>query len=483
MDTRQYDIFLSYSRRDIDRARWFINLFEGKGLSVFWDLTSIPPGITFHQFIRQSLDRSCCVVVLWTEASVKSEWVDIEAREGKKRGVLIPVLLDALKEEQLPFGLHIINATALHDWDGKSPHRNLDLLLRTIYGRLGKENLESATDPSTNLGRPPSQAEEEQRRRTEERGKDREARERAEKEPEESAQVKRAGGVEQRTEPARVPESTRRASWIRLIAMAVLHASWIPVIAMTVIVLVLVAGVVFWLKDGDEGTEMVVVPAGTFQMGDIQGVGTEDEKPVHQVRIPKPFAIGKYEVTFEEYDRFAKATGRELPSDEGWGRGRRPVINVSWVDAVSYAEWLSGQTAKRYRLPSEAEWEYVARAGTATVYWWGDDIGTNRANCDGCGSRWDNKQTAPVASFEANGFGLFDTAGNVHEWVQDCWYANYEKTPDNGAAREEAYCAQRVIRGGSWYVVPWFVRSAHRDKFIPESRDNIIGFRLAQDIE
>jgi hypothetical protein len=137
--TQRYDIFLSYSRKDIDRARWFIDLFEGKGLSVFWDLTSIPPGTTFHQFIRQSLNRSHCVVVLWTDASVKSKWVDIEAREGEKRSVLFPVLLDELKEDELPFGLHMINATDLRDWKGRSSHRNLDLLLQTLHARLGKE--------------------------------------------------------------------------------------------------------------------------------------------------------------------------------------------------------------------------------------------------------------------------------------------------------------------------------------------------------
>jgi formylglycine-generating enzyme required for sulfatase activity len=126
-------------------------------------------------------------------------------------------------------------------------------------------------------------------------------------------------------------------------------------------------------------------------------------------------------VTFEEYAKFATAVGRKLPEGEGWGTGNRPVINVSWKDAVAYAEWLSEQTGKRYRLPSEAEWEYAAGAGTETKYWWGNEVGINRANCDGCGSQWDNKQTAPVGSFDANPLGLYDTAGKVFEWVQDCW--------------------------------------------------------------
>jgi formylglycine-generating enzyme required for sulfatase activity len=128
------------------------------------------------------------------------------------------------------------------------------------------------------------------------------------------------------------------------------------------------------LKSGGEGPELMVVPAGEFRMGDIQGKHGKDELPVHEVKIQKPFAVSRYEITFDQYDQFAKATGRELPDDEGFGRGREPVIRVSWHDAVAYAEWLSLQTGKRYRLPSEAEWEYVARAGTETVYWWGNEV-------------------------------------------------------------------------------------------------------------
>src|SRR5919106_5183579 len=154
------------------------------------------------------------------------------------------------------------------------------------------------------------------------------------------------------------------------------------------------------------GPEMVVIPQGEFRMGDIQGSGSADERPVHMVHIPRPFAMGRYAIIFDEYDLFAQATGREQPADKGWGRGRRPVINVSWKEAVAYAAWLSEQTGKRYRLPTEAEWEYAARAGTETAYWWGNEIGTNRANCDGCGSPWGGQQTAPVGSFQPNPWGL-----------------------------------------------------------------------------
>jgi formylglycine-generating enzyme required for sulfatase activity len=172
------------------------------------------------------------------------------------------------------------------------------------------------------------------------------------------------------------------------------------------------------LRSGGEGPEMIFIKGGCFQMGSPESEdGHGNDERQHRVCIEKDFYIGKYEVTFADYDRFAEATGREKPDDQGWGRGNRPVIDVSWHGAIAYLEWLSEQTGQRYRLPSEAEWEYAARAGTQTAYWWGDEIGSNRANCDGCGSRWDSHQTAPVGSFPANPWGLHDTVGNVWEWT------------------------------------------------------------------
>ena len=195
--------------------------------------------------------------------------------------------------------------------------------------------------------------------------------------------------------------------------------------------------------------EMVVIPGGRFRMGCVSGSRycIDSSRPVHEVRI-ESFEISKYEVTFEEYDRFTNATGRERAFDGGWGRGRHPVIKVSWRDAVAYVEWLSARTGKRYRLPSEAEWEYAVRAGTETAYSWGNEIGRNRANCDGCGSQWDNEQTAPVGSFSANAWGLHDMHGNVWEWVQDCWNDSYQGAPTDGSAWESGDCSRRVMRGG-----------------------------------
>ena len=235
-------------------------------------------------------------------------------------------------------------------------------------------------------------------------------------------------------------------------------------------------------RDCVDCPEMVAVPAGAFRMGCVSGQNCfNDELPVHEVRVPS-FALGRYEVLFEEYDRFVAATGRESPYDMGWGRGGRPVIMVSWEDATAYAEWLSAETGQRYRLPSEAEWEYAARAGTTTAYSWGPDIGQNRANCNGCGSRWDAEQTAPAGSFAANAWGLHDMHGNVWEWVEDCWHNSYARAPADGSAwTRGGDCGRRVVRGGSLIYFPRHLRSARRGSWFDVGyRSFYLGFRLAR---
>jgi formylglycine-generating enzyme required for sulfatase activity len=166
--------------------------------------------------------------------------------------------------------------------------------------------------------------------------------------------------------------------------------------------------------------------------------------------------------------------------EQGWGRGRQPAINVSWPDAQRYVEWLSRLTGRSYRLLTEAEWEYAARAGTATAYYWGDEIGKGNANCDGCGSEWDSKQTAPVGSFAANSFGLYDMAGNVWQWVQDCYHDGYDGAPGDGSAWTEGDCRRRVVRGGSWIDLPRNLRSAIRNWDTSGYRDVDLGFRVGR---
>ncbi len=237
------------------------------------------------------------------------------------------------------------------------------------------------------------------------------------------------------------------------------------------------------LSSGDLGPEMVVIPSGSFRMGCVSGQDCHAEAfLVHDVTIPQAFAVSKYEVTFEDYDRF---TYPNRVDDEGWGRGRRPVINVSWDDAQEYVSWLSRQTGQTYRLLSEAEWEYVARAGSSTAYSWGNDIGTNRANCSGeyenlgvCGDQWE--YTAPAGSFAANAFGVHDMHGNVWEWVEDCWQDSYAGAPVDGSAWRSGDCSRRVLRGGSWLSYPGDLRSAFRIRNTAGNRNFIFGFRVAR---
>jgi len=234
------------------------------------------------------------------------------------------------------------------------------------------------------------------------------------------------------------------------------------------------------LADGSAGPRMLRLPGASFLMGGKSGLAPQDEQPSHQVAV-KPFAIGRHEVTFAEYDRFARATGRALPDDAGWGRGRRPVINVSWDDASAYARWLSAQTGETYRLPTEAEWEYAARGGASDRYWWGFSPESGRAVCFDCGTRWDNRSTAEVGSLEPNPFGLHDTAGNVMEWVQDCSNRDYRGAPVDGSAWLSGDCSQRMVRGGAYNKPIGSLRSAARSRLPQESRFGMLGFRLARD--
>ncbi|MFP5505698.1 MAG: SUMF1/EgtB/PvdO family nonheme iron enzyme [Gammaproteobacteria bacterium] len=235
------------------------------------------------------------------------------------------------------------------------------------------------------------------------------------------------------------------------------------------------------LGDGTRGPRLVEIAATEFAMGSGAGSLEADERPRRTVKLPR-FAIGQYEVTFDEYDAFARATGRALPDDKGWGRGQRPVINISWEEAVAYTQWLSEQTGQRYRLPSEAEWEYAAGAAARTLYWWGNAPGEGRANCFNCGSEWDAHQSAPVGSFSVNPLGLHDTAGNVAEWVQDCYQPNYQGAPVDGSARITVGCTRRVVRGGGFNSPASTLRITKRDQQLASMRADDLGFRVVREL-
>ena len=247
-------------------------------------------------------------------------------------------------------------------------------------------------------------------------------------------------------------------------------------------------------KDCATCPEMVGIPAGQFVMGSPASEADHraDESPEHPVTISRSFAAGKTPVTFEQWDACVTDGGCTAfhPADQGWGRGNQPVINVSWQNAQSYVSWLNDKLQKAgkitaggngpYRLLSEAEWEYAARAGTSTRFYWGDEIGIGNANCGGCGSAWDGQKTAPVGSFAANAFGLSDMAGNVWQWVEDCYADSYANAPSDGSAAIGSKFCSHVLRGGSWYFFPNFVRPAARFKDTSGLRYIYVGFRVAK---
>lgn len=234
-----------------------------------------------------------------------------------------------------------------------------------------------------------------------------------------------------------------------------------------------------------QGPEMVRIPTGSFLMGHKD---TLTAMPVHKVTINKAIAMSKYEITFDDYDIFAQATNRPLPNDNRWGRGNRPVINVNFEDARAYTKWLSETTGKKYRLPTEAEWEYVARADSSSLFWWGDDLkdASGRANCRrGCNSKFSGlfgAKTAPVGSYPANAFGIYDTAGNVAEWVEDCFADNYNLHPKNGQALLVKNCDARVVRGGSAKDNVDRLASHIRSHYQTDFFDTHLGFRVVMDL-
>lgn len=235
----------------------------------------------------------------------------------------------------------------------------------------------------------------------------------------------------------------------------------------------------FTFRDCDGCPELVVVRPGSFKMGSSK---SPSEMPSHTVKLPNAFAIGRFEVTFAEWDRCVEAGEcRYQPGDHGWGRAKIPVGDVSWEDANAYLTWLSHKTGQTYRLPSEAEWEFASRGGTSGRFWWGHDQGEGNANCAGCGQQSQGKPLV-VGSFKPNSFGLYDTAGNIAEWVQDCWNENYKGAPSNGSAWLAGNCSQRVLRGGSYNSKAQFVRSPARFRYDSDVRYLANGFRALREL-
>lgn len=234
------------------------------------------------------------------------------------------------------------------------------------------------------------------------------------------------------------------------------------------------------LKDCPDCPTLIALPAGAFTMG--SNADDPSEKPAHPVTIGAPFALGKYEVSLEQWNACVAADACPRIASAGNLPATTPVRDVSWEDAQQYVKWLSKTSGKSYRLPSEAEWEYAARGGTSTRYWWGEQLRPGNANCKGCGEPWQAAGPAPAGSFAANPYGFHDMNGSVWEWVSDCWHNTYQGAPTDGRTWDSPNCRVRVIRGGSWRDGAAYMLSSTRFKYDANIRHSQNGFRVARDL-
>lgn len=451
------EIFLSYKKCDADRVRPMVSALEAHGWSVWWD-TRLGAGEQWDEVIERELSRARCVVVVWSRESIASRWVRTEASEGLERGILVPVLIDDIAQ---PLAFRLIQSVplmgaALSEGDPKWAQ-----VLRAVGSIAGR-----------------------------------------------GAERAQAGGATESApsapEPAR--ETRPGAFWIEIG----------PPGAVTVRQLAPKQS----FADIEAGPDMVVVPPGSFLMG---SPASEDERrdnegPQHEVTIGRPFAIGRCPVTVGEYATFVSRSGHtssarqeiwEPPSwqDEdgkwtlrdlgGLWRGtpegetaRQPVVLVSWKDATAYAAWLARITGRRYRLPSEAEWEYAARAGTTTPVWWGKSSSPANAVYDASTVYLKGKRGEPARGprdptlSNPNPFGLHDMLGNVEEWVEDYYHSDYAGTPRDGSpCLRKSVTEWRGIRGGGWSSPASNIRAAARGGGNEDRAWPAVGFRVARDLE
>jgi formylglycine-generating enzyme required for sulfatase activity len=233
------------------------------------------------------------------------------------------------------------------------------------------------------------------------------------------------------------------------------------------------------VKDCPACPTLISLPAGSFTMG--SNSSDPSEKPAHQVTIGAPFAIGKYEVTAQQWNSCVDAGACQKVALAA--NANAPIRDVSWDDAQQYLKWLGSTSGKPFRLPTEAEWEYAARGGTATRYWWGEQMAAGKANCKDCGQPWTSEGPANVGSFAANPYGLHDTSGSVWEWVSDCWHNSFKDAPADGRSWDQPNCSVRVIRGASWREGAPYMVASTRFKYDASVRHSQNGFRVARSLK
>ncbi|WP_089936968.1 SUMF1/EgtB/PvdO family nonheme iron enzyme [Candidatus Entotheonella palauensis] len=387
------DIFLSYASEDLPRVVPFVQALERRGWSVWWDRT-LPPGQRFSQVIEEALDAARCVVVVWSKASVASHWVDVEAAEGARRNILVPVIID--DDIRIPLAFRGLQAAKISHWQGHELDREFAKVVQAITRLLGTASLANGI------------------------------------------MAEATEGMESSPRPGQAieVESTGRLT-------------------------------------NSLGIDFVLIPAGEFLMGSSDGF--DNERPMHRVRISRPFYLGLCAVTQAQW----QAVMGNNPS-HFMGDSDRPVEQLSWEDIQAFIRGLQEHEGSvRYRLPTEAEWEYANRAGSATDYSFGSDgrqLDRYAWYADNAGN-----QTHPVRQREPNAWGLYDMHGNVWEWVQD-WYGKYaveERADPEGPSAG----ANRVIRGGGWSSEAWYCRSAYRGYWPPSDRRHDLGFRLLRMVE
>ncbi len=520
MTTPEIFLFVSHVSEDRAAAMEIVEELERRGVRCWIAPRDVRPGRPFDDEIADAIDGCRAMLLIFSEHCNASEYIRREVTvAGESQKVVIPFRIE---NAQPKHGLRV-RLSDLHWLDGfASRELAIDELVKTFPEK--RIETKGASDEAPREREPPpiasSAAGREQRRR--EAGAAREATE--------DDRVGSQAQAQRRADEADAHRPPRRQE---------LRRAWPPsrtaVLAASLIGLALITATVVWLvhapatgvpptavapaptavaptkmavtalspereralkpmdqfKECDDCPEMVVVPAGSFMMGSATSEPgrTTEEGPQHTVTLTRNFAVGRFELTFAEWDACVADGGCRgyKPDSQGWGRGRRPAINVSWDDAKAYVAWLTKATGKSYRLLSEAEREYVTRAGTTTPFWWGNSISTAQANYSGtpyeAGAKGEYRgRTVAVDSFEPNAWGLFQVHGNIYDWTEDCGHENYQGAPGDGSAWLTGDCTSRVIRGGSWDYDAAYLRSASRLAYAIDTRDVWLGFRVGRSL-
>lgn len=505
------DVFVSYNREDLPLAQRVVDGLVAEGINVWLDM-ELKAGENYDEITEERLRSAKAVVVLWSSRSVKSRWVRAEATIGQRKNTLVPVMIE---ECDRPVMFELIQTNDLSTWDGDRANPNWRKLVDVIRARI------------TAAGPGPLFAEGGVKKPTTKKGKAKAAPKQVVIRKEHMAKKKgpgmgavlvtllvlllagfgglyawkpeqvgaliasfsdgasnvasnvaslRSAGAETPSAPAltatATPEALANAAPVDAAVEVAPEPHSLPVTAAPPGLTAVALASTF--RECDACPLMASIPGGVFMMGaPVDELGAKpNETPQRKVAMA-PFAISVTEVTFDEWDACVadSGCGKYTPDDKGLGRGKLPVTNVSWKDATAYAAWLTKKTNRPHRLPTEAEWEYAARAGTTTPFWWG---ALNDATRSGAGSA-----TQDVSALEANAFGLRGVTGNVREWTQDCYVNNFENAPLDGRSVEAAKCAQRVTRGGAFSDTVEALRIAARTRNAPDARDRLTGFRIA----